>query len=158
MRIKNTWSVILLGAGILAIDQISKFIMIKKIPDSGIFLINQNFLKIKLETTLNTQAAFSLAIPKTIIFAIILIVIAWLGIQIKQAMTKKENGLAGWLMVVAVMAYSNLLDRILYGGVVDYVAIGSQNFFWPTFNLADALIVTSIFVLLIKYLRLPKTI
>ncbi len=38
-------------------------------------------------------------------------------------------------------AISNLLDRIIYGAVIDFISIGIKNLRWPTFNLADVGIV-----------------
>jgi signal peptidase II len=40
-------------------------------------------------------------------------------------------------------ATSNLADRVLRGAVVDFIAVGR----WPTFNLADAAMVTSVALL-----------
>ncbi len=40
-------------------------------------------------------------------------------------------------------AMGNLLDRMVYGSVVDFIDIG----FWPIFNLADAAIVVGVSIL-----------
>ena len=45
-------------------------------------------------------------------------------------------------------AYSNLLDRILYRGVVDYIDFYVGTWHWPTFNLADTFIVIGVFGIL----------
>lgn len=47
---------------------------------------------------------------------------------------------------------SNLLDRVFRGGATDYISIGS----WPTFNIADILIVIGIAVLGISYVLKPE--
>ncbi|MDP6293831.1 MAG: signal peptidase II, partial [Candidatus Woesearchaeota archaeon] len=38
------------------------------------------------------------------------------------------------LALVVGGAAGNILDRILYGGVIDFINVG----FWPVFNIADA--------------------
>ena len=47
---------------------------------------------------------------------------------------KNEKEIRFGLMLILSGAIGNLIDRILYGGVVDFIKLG----FWPTFNLADA--------------------
>lgn len=52
--------------------------------------------------------------------------------------------------VVLAGAFSNLIDRVWYGGVVDYLELSYGAWTWPAFNLADMLIVVGLFVLCIK--------
>ncbi len=47
---------------------------------------------------------------------------------------------------------SNLLDRIFRGGATDYISISS----FPTYNIADILIVIGIIVLGISYISKPE--
>jgi signal peptidase II len=46
-------------------------------------------------------------------------------------------------------ALGNVVDRVRYGAVVDFVDAG----WWPTFNLADVAIVTGVALVLIQVLR-----
>lgn len=39
--------------------------------------------------------------------------------------------------LIANGALSNMLDRLLYGGVVDFIVLGYGQWFFPTFNFAD---------------------
>ncbi len=41
-------------------------------------------------------------------------------------------------------AMSNVLDRYLYGGVVDFIHVHIANWSWPIFNIADVAIVLGI--------------
>jgi signal peptidase II len=46
-------------------------------------------------------------------------------------------------------ALSNLLDRITYGGVIDFIYFSINGWSWPIFNLADVWIVSGVLVMLI---------
>ncbi len=45
-------------------------------------------------------------------------------------------------------AIGNLIDRILYGSVVDFLDIGIGHTRWPVFNIADAAVVIGMFILI----------
>ena len=55
-------------------------------------------------------------------------------------------------------AIGNVMDRISGRvGVVDFITIGSDSFYrWPTFNIADAVIVVGAFLLIIVYYQDEK--
>jgi signal peptidase II len=43
----------------------------------------------------------------------------------------------------------NLCDRILYGGVIDFIALSYKNYTWPVFNIADVAIVCGVGLLIL---------
>jgi signal peptidase II len=52
----------------------------------------------------------------------------------------------------------NFSDRLLHGSVVDFIEVHFKNqFYWPTFNVADTAITIGIAMLLIDSLRHPET-
>jgi len=55
------------------------------------------------------------------------------------------------LGLVITGALANLLDRIVYQGVVDFIQIG----IWPNFNLADVFIGSGVLILL--FLNIKKS-
>ena len=50
-------------------------------------------------------------------------------------------------------AISNMIDRILYGGVIDFIQVSCYGWFWPVFNVADMIIVFGISCIVIQELR-----
>lgn len=102
---------------IVGIDQLLKFIAIQKnLPSWEIFLNNFCNPGISLGLEIN-QCFFWIFWLTALIFLLILI--------------KKFNSFFLWLVLAG--ALSNLIDRLSYGCVVDYISI--LNF--PVFNLAD---------------------
>jgi len=59
---------------------------------------------------------------------------------------QQQKSLYGASLVLAG-AVSNFADRIIYGGVVDFISIGS----WPLFNIADALICCGLVIMIWQY-------
>ncbi len=47
-------------------------------------------------------------------------------------------------------AFSNLIDRPLHGGVVDFIALGFCGYQWPLFNLADIAIISGVILVLTR--------
>jgi signal peptidase II len=71
-----------------------------------------------------------------IMTSVIVVFVMWLARQ-----TKVENWLArlGFCMIIGG-AVGNLIDRVYYGHVVDYVLFHTQTWSFAVFNLADAFI------------------
>lgn len=53
------------------------------------------------------------------------------------------------LTLIISGAIGNIIDRILYHAVVDFIQLHYHNYFWPTFNLADSYIFIGVLTLLI---------
>lgn len=84
---------------------------------------------------INNKVFFGLVLGNSwAIFFSLLVVVA---ILIYQTLTKKLSVL---LCLIAAAVFSNILDRILHGGVVDYFSYQKL----PSFNLADVVIVMSV--------------
>ena len=50
-------------------------------------------------------------------------------------------------------ALSNLIDRLVYHGVVDFIVLSWKSWAWPSFNIADAAICLGALIMLIQTLR-----
>ncbi len=140
---------IAITASILAfLDQITKHFAIKNLETPN--RIIKGFFE--LEYTENTGMAFGLPMPYYILLfgGIIL-----LGVILYLA--SKEFNLkifTAWFSVALIAggAIGNIIDRIVNGFVVDFIAIWK----WPNFNLADLFITTGILLLIIFYAKIKN--
>lgn len=94
---------------------------------------------------LNLEGAFSLPLPNALwagatAFLITLIVI-WVR-RTQFHLRYPEKIALGFIIGGAL---GNFTDRLTQGGVIDFVSCS----FWPAFNLADALIVVGVIILLL---------
>lgn len=128
---------------IVVLDQVSKALAIKHLKASNpIVIIDGIFELVYVE---NRGAAFGILQDKRLLFVIItLLVISFLVIYAY----KYSHQLTGFSKLTLAMliggAAGNLIDRIRYGFVVDFLKVDlirSYNF--PVFNIADIFIVIS---------------
>lgn len=98
----------------------------------------------------NTGAAFSILEGNRMLF----IVIGLLAIYLIYKFILKEGKLSNYDILSYSMLiggiFGNLLDRIIYGYVIDYFSFIIFNMNFPVFNLADVFIVISVFLIINK--------
>jgi len=131
-------------------DQLSKFLIIKALPSSGITLI-PCFLDLKIAE--NQGLIFGLfqnSFSQGIWILISLLVVLFLYFYLKF-WQKKQNT---WLIVgfgfLAGGILGNMFDRVRQGMVTDFFDLYFKNLHWPLFNLADLAILAGIIIVL-KY-------
>lgn len=118
-----------------------------------IFLDGKEFTVIKnwLEFSLHENQGIAFGIPFNnflfyIVVVIILFILFYLLIKFYQ---QKKIYLIGVTTFVVVGAISNILDRITFGFVVDYIAFWK----WSVFNIADAMIILAVLAYFIRHLK-----
>ncbi|OGY89555.1 MAG: hypothetical protein A3B30_02275 [Candidatus Komeilibacteria bacterium RIFCSPLOWO2_01_FULL_52_15] len=91
---------------------------------------------------LNRNIAFSIPVPSALhVFFIPLLVGITLALGVTAYRSYRRNAQTFfWWGLLTAGALSNVLDRILLGGVFDYIDLG----FFPVFNVSDAYIVASL--------------
>lgn len=94
------------------LDQASKLLMEAFLPSVVVY---------------NEGSAFSLAIPQ------VLTVVASFAIMFFAIWFKEQEGKWFIWALLFAGAYGNLIDRLAYGHVVDFINLG----FFPVFNIAD---------------------
>lgn len=53
-------------------------------------------------------------------------------------------------------ALGNLIDRVLYGQVIDFIQLYYRDWYWPTFNLADSAISIGAVLLVLEFMFGPS--
>jgi signal peptidase II len=81
--------------------------------------------------------------------ATVIVLLVWLLIAGRAGDTWCQAGLA----LIAGGAVGNLLDRLLHGGVTDFLELHAGSFVWPAFNLADTAITMGAFLVILDLLH-----
>jgi signal peptidase II len=129
-----------LSAGIVAVDQWTKQLAVSHLLDSGVRSIPVLGPYIKFTYVENRGAAFGLLQEQTSFFIVVgLTVIAVILYSLRQ-MSRPSMILTLSLGLQLGGAIGNLIDRIRFGYVVDFMDLT----FWPVFNVADSAIVCGV--------------
>jgi signal peptidase II len=144
---------ILAGLFVIVLDQLTKSWVVQyfvvpnsrdPIPLLGPFL--------ELAYVQNSGVAFSLLTSDSIKFLFIALAIAVIGYLYWR---NRENGsllLKFSFGLVVGGALGNLIDRLRYGQVVDFLDFHAAGWHWPAFNVADSAIVVGVGLMLIDSL------
>ena len=131
----------------LIIDIVSKVIVSRYILlDESIKLIN-NFLYITYVR--NTGAAWSMFSSRSVLVLIISsFIILGIILHVYKNKPKKRMEKIAYSLIIGG-ALGNLINRITYGYVIDFIDIKIFKYDYPIFNLADSFIVIGVILLVI---------
>jgi signal peptidase II len=142
-----------LALAIVAADRATKFAIERLTDESFRQTLVPNFAD--LVHSVNSGIAFGLFsqnASKWISFALVLSSVAvvallvWLLIAGYAGRVESQVGIA----LIAGGAAGNLLDRLLHGGVTDFLELHAGNFRWPAFNLADSAITVGAALIIVE--------
>jgi signal peptidase II len=128
---------------ILISDQLTKFIVDQSMPlHHSIPVIDDLF---SLTYIRNTGAAFGIfagsaaafRLPFLIVFS--LVAIGFVIVMLRR-LPERETGLITALAFILGGAVGNLIDRVFYGEVIDFLDFYWGRYHWPAFNVADSFI------------------
>jgi len=83
--------------------------------------------------------------------AVSLFIVLWL-----RRLHAQDTWTAAGLSLVLGGAMGNLIDRLIYGHVIDFIDLYYSTYHWPTFNLADSAITVGATLLIVHSLVTPK--
>jgi len=139
----------LLVSILFLIDRLTKWRALG-IPEGGVFLFSEKFVGLRFYKNFNL--IFNIALPEGLMFGligIILAVVVWLLVK----NYRRENiFLIFSLSLIIVGAVSNLIDRLYFGFVVDFISF----FDYSIFNLSDVYIVGGVGLILFWELKNKK--
>jgi signal peptidase II len=133
-----------IAAGILALDLVTKLVVVATLSDREPLRLLGGALY--LTEARNTGAAFSFAEGATVAFTLIAVVVVVVIVRVARRLFS-----TGWAIALGLVlggAVGNLVDRVfrdpgfLRGGVVDFLSLfDPYGRVWPIFNVADSAIV-----------------
>lgn len=133
---------------VFALDRITKFLAIRTLTTP---IIINKFLS--LEFALNRgisggifhfDSTLGFVIVSSIITSILIAIIIWTW----HAYQHGEKTIGQFLIIAG--GFSNILDRIIYGGVIDFISVSFNSWHWALFNVADVAINIGVAILLIQ--------
>lgn len=157
LRWKNLlW--LLISAVIIVLDQWSKlavadqFVLYESRPVTDFF---------NLVLVHNHGAAFSFLADaggwQRIFFSAVAIIVSMVLVVWLCRLSEKERVLAIALPLVIGGAIGNLIDRLAYGYVIDFLDFYVGSYHWPAFNVADIAVSTGAFLLFVDALFLQQS-
>ncbi|PRR70168.1 Lipoprotein signal peptidase [Moorella humiferrea] len=132
---------LLLVALVLGLDQLTKYIVrINFQPNESLPVINSFF---HLTYVNNPGAAFGLFAYKTPVFVAITVLVVAVILIAYRILPPGSPVMRLALALITGGALGNLIDRLRFGYVVDFLDFRV----WPVFNLADVAIVSGVILL-----------
>ncbi len=140
-----------LSALVIFLDQASKQIVVATMHLYQSIALTSFF---NLTYVQNTGAAFSFLSDaggwqrwffSVLAFVISIVLTVWL-----YRLKKNETLLAISLALILGGAVGNLIDRVIYGYVIDFLDVYYQSWHWPAFNVADSAISLGVMLMLLE--------
>lgn len=139
-------------AGLLVVDQVTKYLVVSSLELGQSYpLIDGVF---RLTYVQNDGAAFSILQGQRWFFVVITLIALVMMVFVRYKYYKQDKWMTLALAVLAAGALGNLIDRFLYGYVVDFFDFYLINF--AVFNVADCCIVVSLVFITIMVIKKPS--
>ncbi|NTV95183.1 MAG: lipoprotein signal peptidase [Thiobacillus sp.] len=123
----------------LVLDQVTKLAVIAKLaPYQDVIPLTGFFNLVHVH---NAGAAFSLFADQPGWQRIFFIVLALVAAVVILDLLRKVNGRTRFCAGLALIlggALGNVIDRVLYGHVIDFLDVYAGTWHWPAFNVADS--------------------
>jgi signal peptidase II len=153
---RKYWILLVFCLGILLLDQWTKSMVVQKLPLYQRLEVIQGFFN--LTHVRNTGGAFGIFGGErgglgSILFVVVSLIaigaIVFLFLKIKES----EKTLALSFSLILSGAVGNLIDRLRYGEVVDFLDFHLSTYHWPAFNVADSAICIGIGLMALELLK-----
>jgi signal peptidase II len=155
--VSRKWKIVVAWvAAIVIVDQLTKAIVDRTMPlHHSIPLIDGFF---NLTYIRNTGAAFGMFAGSHEVFRRpFLIVVSTIAIGFILVMLRRlredATGLVSALAFILGGAIGNLIDRVFYGEVIDFLDVYWSKYHWPAFNVADSFITIGVTITLFYLIK-----
>jgi signal peptidase II len=132
--------------GVVALDQLTKYLIVSSLSPYATIEV---FPFLNIVSIRNTGAAFGMFRGLGSGFFIVVSAAAIIFVTI--LILRNAYNLFG-LSLILGGAVGNLIDRLVYGKVVDFIDVFAGNFHWPAFNVADSSLTVGIGIILLTSL------
>lgn len=152
------WMLLLISGGIVVLDQISKAMVQNALPLYHSITVIPGFFDIT--HVHNPGGAFGFLAGasrtvRTLMFLVVSLLAVVLILWFFFNTPSTHPWLAGGFALILGGAAGNLIDRIRFGKVIDFLDLYVGNLHWPAFNVADSAITVGIGIF-IAHLFLKK--
>lgn len=146
-----------LSAVVIVLDQATKYLA-SGLLDYGVPVPVLPFFNLTLAH--NPGAAFSFLAGASgwqrwffigIALVVSVLIVGWM-----KRLSPRENWLAAALALILGGAIGNVIDRVMYGYVVDFIDLYYGAWHWPAFNIADSAITVGVAIMLIDSLLFSR--
>lgn len=143
-----------LSVVVVALDQLTK-----QLVESRFLVFETLPVMPHLNLTLayNEGAAFSFLAGQggwqRWLFAVLAVVVSTVLVVWLARLKPGERMVAAALGLIIGGALGNLIDRLLFGHVIDFIDVYYRGWHWPAFNLADSAIFIGVLLMLIDSFR-----
>ena len=153
---RKYWVLLIFCFGILLSDQVTKFMVVQKFPLYQRMEVIQGFFN--FTHVRNTGGAFGIFGGEkggigSILFVVVSLIavgaIVFFFVKIKE----NEKTLTLSFSLILSGAIGNLIDRLRYGEVVDFLDFHLSTYHWPAFNIADSAICIGIGLMALQLLK-----
>ena len=139
-----------LSVAVVALDQMSKQLADMLLGYHDPVAVMPFF---NLMLSYNTGAAFSFLSDaggwqRWFFVALAVVAVSIIYVWLRR-LPPTQMWLAAALSLVLGGAVGNVVDRVLYGYVIDFIDVYYQQWHWPTFNVADSAITIGVIILLL---------
>ncbi len=147
---RDSWRWFALAAGIVVADQLAKWLMQASLAPGERLAVTGFF---NLVLVFNRGAAFSFLANAPGWQAPLFVAIALAAAVIVSVLLIRHPGrgvMNGGLALILGGALGNVIDRLRYGHVVDFLDFHALGWHWPAFNVADAAITVGAVLLILE--------
>jgi signal peptidase II len=147
--------VAVLAGVVVVLDQITKLIALARLVPGAPVRVIDGFLALTL--VLNPGLAFGLlgSMPTEWRWIVALLSLVALVVMVRVALRILPRGGFvdhGAIGLIFGGAIGNLIDRVRFGAVVDFVDVHYGGWHWPAFNVADSAITVGVTLLAVRLL------
>lgn len=142
---------VLIALIVAAVDQLTKAAIMARLLENQMVEVIPGFFNIVF--FMNPGAAFGIFDEGGVLGTAFLIAISVVSLVVVAVLVRQSGDdlLTVGLSLVAGGAVGNLIDRVRFGEVVDFLDFQFGAFHWPAFNVADSAITVGVVIAVFSY-------